>query len=709
MLIAGGISAIEITAIRASETTLDRPVTIYTGTPEANAIVTRAQQKGRIRVIVGLRITMQPQHAISSAAAEQQSRALQTIQSRVATRVLGQNLPSDAVKFDFIPYMSLFVNAAQAARLVADPDVVSVQEDVPQPPLDTDTVPLIHADDVWSKSRDGTGYKIAVLDTGVQKTHPVLSGKVVSEACYSTNNGANIRSTCPGQATSSIAAGSGVNCSTTISGCDHGTHVASIAAAKQTADEIGIAKGAQLIAVKVFTRFNLASDCGSATAPCALSYSTDQISALQRVYALRTTYTIAAVNMSLGGGQHNSTCDTDNPALTTAIKNLRAVKIAVLIASGNNGFTGAISSPACVSYAIAVGNSTKDDLVAKSSNHSSLVKLLAPGSNIFAAVPGSAYGTKTGTSMATPAVAGAFAVLRQAKPGSSVDTLLTALGCTGKTIDHRNTTNIPAISPALPRIDLIGAYNNLIKPSSATRTWFFSTADEALDWTPYIGTWAIGNGRYLQSPIKQGWIATSVDNCNSSLTVTASMTRIDPGTTFFSNTGVLVKTSLNYDTHTMSGYWFAYNKCPTNVSGTCTASMSDPPGQAVIWRIDNADWLSGSGSGTLLCQHQASGVHVNGFNLVKVTSDGPSHTFELNGTQVCTANDATYTAGPVFAAAYIADAGGHAYQVNTMSIASHGDGASPVDEPINPASFKPKSTPPGMSPAGAMPTPMLRW
>ena len=166
-----------------------------------------------------------------------------------------------------------------------------------------------------------------------------------------------------------------------ISGCIHGTHVASIAAGGTSAADIGVARGASLIAVQVFIEATAAAACGTATAPCALSFTTDQIKGLQRVYALRKTLKISSANMSLGGGQYAAACDSVSAALTTAMTNLRGAGIAVLAAAGNNGYNGSISSPGCISQAIAVGATTKQDLLASYSNHSSLVQLLAPGSD----------------------------------------------------------------------------------------------------------------------------------------------------------------------------------------------------------------------------------------------------------------------------------------------------------------------------------------
>ena len=154
----------------------------------------------------------------------------------------------------------------------------------------------------------------------------------------------------------------------------------------------GVAKDATLIAVQVFSRFDNATYCGS-SAPCILSFSSDQMQGLERVYALRTSLTIASANMSLGGGTYTANCDGD--ALKPSLDNLRAAGIAVAIASGNNGYTNAISAPACISSAISVGATcdssngycTGVDAVASYSNIASFISLLAPGSVVTSSVP----------------------------------------------------------------------------------------------------------------------------------------------------------------------------------------------------------------------------------------------------------------------------------------------------------------------------------
>ena len=682
------------------------PVTVYTHQVgvlqgrEANQLMQRAESLGEIRVIVGLKTTMPMEHTLSPEEVAVQRANLDSLQTRLIERVFGTADSLGVDKFTFIPFVSMFVNPEQLKALLIDPDVATIQEDIPEPPLLNQSTPLIHATDLWAKGFNGTGRVVAVLDTGVAKSHPMFAGKVVSEACYSSKNASGtIQSFCPGGVISSTAPGSGINCPTAISGCDHGTHVASTAAGNSNLLD-GVARDAKIIAMQVFTRFNTAALCNPSPAPCTSSYSTDQIKALERVYALRNTYKIAAVNMSLGGGLYAAACDATDPARTTAIRNLRQAGIATIIASGNNGNTGNISRPACISHAIAVGNTQKNDLVARSSNHNALVKLMAPGTSIKAAVPGNQYAFKSGTSMATPHVAGAFALLKNAKPDATIDQIVQALTCSGKTVDKRQVAAGPvALNPVKPRIDLLGAYNFLRKPPNVMRNWSFDVASQISDWTPFRGQWAISGGNYLQTPFMAGWTGSSSANCNTMLSVTAQMKRVDSAKDMHYNSGVFIKTSLDYQTRAVSGYWFAYNK-----------SRKDPddpeskPGQGVIWKVNGLNFASGSGSGNLLC-YQYVPITVNGYNTIRVVSSGSAHSFYLNGKLVCSANDSTYASGPVMVGSFGPGGGGHSFMINSLRTQTIGVNSPEITTSseatlMDPASMMPTTSYLGISPVG---------
>ena len=163
----------------------------------------------------------------------------------------------------------------------------------------------------------------------------------------------------------------------------------------------------------------------------ALTWESDQIRGLERVFLLRETHQIAAVNMRLGGGRYEASCDGTFPAMAAAIESLRSVGIATVISSGNNGYGDATTQPGCVSAALTVGATTKADAVAPYSNSASFVDLLAPGSAINSSIPGGAFVSWNGTSMAAPHGAGALAVLRSAYPAASVGSLEAALKQTG--------------------------------------------------------------------------------------------------------------------------------------------------------------------------------------------------------------------------------------------------------------------------------------
>lgn len=426
----------------------------------AATLMARTRQQGRLRVIVGLRERPAGASELAAPAAEGLRSRLRTKQEalltglgvrRQADGTLAGNGMQHVVLFDTVPFLAATVDPTALQGLLAAGDVVSIQEDVPVPPTLAQSVPLIRADQAAAQNVTGTNQVVAILDTGVVKTHPMLKGKVVAEACYSTTSSIST-SLCPRKASSSTAPGSGVNCSPGIQGCDHGTHVASIAAGNTTSLK-GVARDARIIAIQIFSRFNNARTCSPAPAPCILSYTSDQIRGLERVLALRGQYNIAAVNMSLGGGLYSSACDASNPAQKAVIDNLRSVGIATVIAAGNNGADGFISAPACISTAVAVGSTTKADQISSFSNHAALVDLMAPGSSIYAAVPSSGYGTKSGTSMATPHVTGAWAVLKQARPMATTSEIESALACTGVPVTRSGVTK--------PRIDVLGALDIL--------------------------------------------------------------------------------------------------------------------------------------------------------------------------------------------------------------------------------------------------------
>ncbi|WP_327244722.1 S8 family serine peptidase [Streptomyces sp. NBC_01320] len=369
-----------------------------------------------------------------------------------------------------LPVVTMRVDEADLDELAAQPGVASVTEDRPEPPTLAESVPLIGGDKTRSAGLTGDGSVVAVLDTGVATHHPFLAGRVVGEACFSVSDpDYEAGSLCPDGSDEQ----QGVGSADAESGpcahldCGHGTHVAGIAAGNGQntagAPPAGVAPGASILAVQVFSEIGSEDYCGEGAAPCVLSFPSAQLSALEDVLDKRQSgMPVIAANMSLGSGQYTAACDND--LRKPAIDALLAAGVATVVSAGNSAYASAVSAPACVSSAIAVGSTTKQDDLSYFSNRGAQVDLFAPGSDIVSSVPGNGWATMSGTSMAAPHVTGAFAVLRQAYPDKSVTELAALLKSTGKPLTVSGVTT--------PRIQLDAATAAVTpKPAAGENQW----------------------------------------------------------------------------------------------------------------------------------------------------------------------------------------------------------------------------------------------
>jgi subtilisin len=307
---------------------------------------------------------------------------------------------------------SATLRADRVAALRADPSVAAVAPDLPVHAL-AQTLPtgINRIDGELSSTVSGNGsgivdVDIAIIDTGIDVDHPDLT--VVG----------------------------GTNCVGGSSFDDdhgHGTHVAGIAAARDNdIGVVGVAPGARLYAVKVL---NAAGSGSISQIICGIDWVTARAG------------TIEVANMSLGGQSpfgSFSGCSSSFDPMHPAICRSTAAGVTYAVAAGNsdanaNGFVPATYSEVITVSALADFNGLPgggaastcradvDDTIADFSNWGADIDLIAPGVCILSTFPGGGLNTFSGTSMASPHVAGAAALFKSANPGATPAQVRTAL------------------------------------------------------------------------------------------------------------------------------------------------------------------------------------------------------------------------------------------------------------------------------------------
>lgn len=299
------------------------------------------------------------------------------------------------------------------------------------------SVPFIGANKAYDSNFRGQGTYVAIIDSGVDTSSPFLSGKVALEACFAIK--------CPNGSTEMIGSGAAKPVHW------HGTHVAGIVAGSNS-NMRGVAPEAKIIAINIFDIY------GS-------TYDSNIVQALSWVDSLSSQYNIAAVNMSLGTTTvFRSSCNSYIPDLTAIISKLKSKNIATVVSAGNSYAYG-MSSPACITDTVSVAATYADrNEVTKFSNVHEDTDLSAPGYNIYSSDLNGNYRYASGTSMAAPHVAGAYAVYRSKFGTQSVDKV---------TQDFQN-SSIPALddytSIKTKRIDFNYLFGNGQTPTPTTTT-----------------------------------------------------------------------------------------------------------------------------------------------------------------------------------------------------------------------------------------------
>ncbi|MFE7329321.1 S8 family serine peptidase [Streptomyces sp. NPDC057565] len=307
----------------------------------------------------------------------------------------------------------------------------------------------VHAPEAWAAGYDGKGTKVAVLDTGVDAEHPDLVSRVAAAENFTDSK-------------------------TTDDRQGHGTHTASTVGGSGAASDgrkKGVAPGASLLIGKVLNDQGYGLDSWIIA---GMQWAVDQQADV--------------VSMSLGNPRIGDCTDPMAQATKQLSQNKHTLFV---IAAGNSGSsTETVSSPGCVPSVLTVGAVDRDDTTAWFSSrgpvavtHTLKPEIAAPGVDISAASAGGrgvyAYRTMSGTSMATPHVAGAAAVVRQAHPDWTAQQIKAALvssARTGGKVAEADQTGGGVL-------DVFGAVNQKVLSAPAVQAGSYNWPQDAADRT----------------------------------------------------------------------------------------------------------------------------------------------------------------------------------------------------------------------------------
>ncbi len=293
--------------------------------------------------------------------------------------------------------------------LKRNPRVLSVDPDVEVQAADIVANQQVSADDVWAQGYDGSGVRLAILDSGIATSHIEFAGRIV--ACKTEVVGTT---TCEDDQ-------------------GHGTHAAGIAGAK------GIDGRAKGVAPSVLFMVDKVLNSSSK------GFFSDIIAGIDWA----TSNNAQIISMSLGtspvdGAGTQSNCDSWYPSLTTAINNAVAAGVTVVAAAGNSGTSG-LGAPGCISSVIAVAAVDSSDTLASFSSRGVALKdhgVAAPGESLYSTYLNGGYTTMSGTSMATPMVSGTIALMLSKDPKLSPsdirDILFSNSDCVSGTCPNTN-------------------------------------------------------------------------------------------------------------------------------------------------------------------------------------------------------------------------------------------------------------------------------
>lgn len=342
------------------------------------------------------------------------------------------------------------MTATEARRLAAKPGVEYVEQDRIMHTEATQRNPIWNLDRIdqravtgsktYTPTDDGSAVTAYVIDTGIRITHSEIAGRARYGYDFVDNDA--VAADCNG----------------------HGTHVAGTIGGTH----YGVAKRVRLVAVRVL-------DCAGEGTLSGVIAGVNWVTS----HAARP----AVANMSLGGA-HSASLDA-------AVQRSINAGVTYAVAAGNENTSAASESPADLPAAITVGATDSKDRRASFSNYGKAVDLFAPGVNIRSSYPSSDTGlaVASGTSMASPHVAGAAALVLDANPGWSpaqVRDYLVAKATTGKVKDAKGSPNRLLFVTAPPAAPVIKSTGLTVTAGTAYSGTLAATRR---------GTWTLASGK----------------------------------------------------------------------------------------------------------------------------------------------------------------------------------------------------------------------
>jgi|GEM_PF-7068869 len=579
-----------------------------------SAVYDKLQSEDKVRVLV----VLEDNHVLKKGLTSQAFEANVQDSLDITAQLTNSNILQTYESFPgFVAEVS-----AEDLQVLEDMDVQVIADDMRFEIFLDSAMPITNADDVHPLQVDGvnlTGLHetVCIIDNGVNASHPALAGRIIDQ--YDFFNGDAVAEDTNG----------------------HGTHVSGIVTSNDSTYK-GIAPEAGVVMMKV----------GNTS---ALSL-TNITAALAWCIANATALNISVISMSFGETDKgypspNGTCPT---YLDSSFAAANAAGIMLVAASGNDDLTNGVSYPACNTNVTAVGATNDTDAVASFSNTGHLLDLFAPGVSVTSTDDGGvSFVSLSGTSMSTPMVAGAAAIVNQYRKLKTGSGLTPAQIKSELVASGTNVTDTKNTSITRPRIDV----QNALRPNITVQEPLNQTYDTDVHFNVTVEfpvtnvTFSVDGGanNTMENDTPTHWSNTTfgtlasdghnvtfyvdseVDNSTTVLFVvdtTAPQIFLNsPANASTINKGDLINFTVNDTESSISTVWYALNNTATNTTISATSGF---------YLINTSTWVKGENNITVFANDSIGNENSSSGFVFTIANSAPaiSSIKPLAGTRV---------------------------------------------------------------------------